>query len=401
MIVLLPASATATILYSQTVTSSLVPAMGAGHNILSVCIPVSSAGYAGEVAFWPNSNAKVQAYAIYISTSTISDCSVRGSAETFQSSAVITPNQANNTVDPTPSVYLAGATYILVEVSDGGTPGTMTDPSQGTTGLPTTALYNNNAYIVVTDQYGTAYPPDGVTFLSPATQTYVGNPVEFSGIFDNRNAFNQIEFHLVNTSIGISIDTAPYSLPAQSLVGEPWIFQKYLPFQGNYELKARLLNTVTGSTTPYTSTIYFGLGTTTVVSAGAPGTPQEVACETFDFGCYIKAAFVWLFYPTASSLEQFSQLSIEDHAPFSYIADVPTVWNDLFNSSTTASTTISVSFPWVGNATATITLLSASTIAAVPYVDLLKDIQGWAIGIGVLYFLYRKVMRVHDTTSHV
>jgi len=160
--------AEANVIASQPVASTPVAAQGGGHNIASWCLPVSSAYQMASVSFVVTSGAKQQAYALYFSEATNSDCSSRtliGSAgtATVSSSSV-------NVVDVTAQNWqLSGVSYMLLELSDNGTAGTMTNPTLGTTGQTTGAIFDNNAFILVLDQYGNTTVPDWADIvISPA-----------------------------------------------------------------------------------------------------------------------------------------------------------------------------------------------------------------------------------------
>jgi len=256
-------------------------------------------------------------------------------------------------------------------------------------------------FILVTD----GIPTDGVSITNPTATTYTNNPITFDGLYTNTNLFNQIKFSLVNTTVGISIDIPPYVLPASSQVEQPWSVDKYLPFEGDYELEVWLYNTVTGSSTPHTATVFFGLGSTSTVStttqANLPGSPTPIDCGTFDIGCYIKNAFVWLFYPTDSSIEQFTSLTLEGKFPFAYAYELGDVYEELFDSGTMASSSISVTIPWVAGATTTITFLSASMITAVPFSSTIRTILGWVLWIMLAFLVYRQTLGAHDANTKV
>jgi len=246
----------------------------------------------------------------------------------------------------------------------------------------------------------TDYTPR-VSILTPTAQTYVGNPVTFSGLFTNTGTYNQIQFHLVNTTVGINVATPAYALPAQTLVGESWSVDKYLPFQGNYELKARLYNSFTGDATAYTPTVTFGLGTTTTVStttqSNTQGSVTPLDCSTFDIGCYIKNAFVWLFYPTTGISEEFSQISLEHKAPFAYMYDFGNVIDEMYASASSSPSAIAVTIPWVNNSSTTITFLSKPMIEAVPFQPWIKLVITFATYIMTGSGIYYYVLRAHNT----
>jgi len=121
----------------------------------------------------------------------------------------------------------------------------------------------------------------------------------------------------------------------------------------------------------------------------------EVSCETFDITCYIKNAFAWLFKINDSSLNQFSNLTLENSYPFSYIYDMGNVYDELFNNSSDMSIDISIDTQ-IGE----IDLLTADMIEAVPFADTIKTILSYMIYLFTTMTLYRILLKVHDNNTH-
>lgn len=124
---------------------------------------------------------------------------------------------------------------------------------------------------------------------------------------------------------------------------------------------------------------------------------QEFECSlTAMTGC-IKNAFVWLFYPSPNSVEQFKSLNtdLQGKFPFAYAYQAPTLVSKLFTSSQTASSTVSVNVNNFGN----ITFLSASMMSAVPYASTVRTIIGWILWILVIEYIYYRVIRSHDQNT--
>jgi len=263
-------------------------------------------------------------------------------------------------------------------------------------------LGEDAAYII---SVGAPIPPpsSGLTMTAPTATTYTNNPITFSGRYNNLDFFNQVRFVLTNTTLGVSVNMAPLSLPASQVVNGAWSVTRSLPFDGNYTVKAYLYDTYDATSTAYTSTIIFGLGTTTTTStttqANLPGSPLPIDCGTFDIGCYIKNAMVWLFYPTQASTDQFSQLSLQSTFPFSYAYDTVDAVGELFNTSATASSTISVTVPWLNHTTTTFTFLSAALLSAVPFSGLIRTIISYLLWLGLAVYLYRSILKSHDDVN--
>jgi hypothetical protein len=124
--------------------------------------------------------------------------------------------------------------------------------------------------------------------------------------------------------------------------------------------------------------------------------PEFECSITAMTGC-IKNAFVWLFYPSANSVEQFKTLNtdLSGKFPFAYAYQAPMLVSKLFTSSQTASSTVAVSVPNFGN----ITFLSASMMTAVPYASTVRTIIGWILWILVIEYIYYRVIRSHDPNT--
>jgi len=155
-----------------------------------------------------------------------------------------------------------------------------------------------------------------------------------------------------------------------------------LPYQGNYRVRSRMLDTTTGSTTAYTDYINFALGSTTTT----PFQDEPIGdCDGItDFGCHFKKAMIWLLYPSESAIAQWYSLneSLEPRRPFVYLYEVGDLRDELFNASSTASTTIGVTVHGY-----TFTFLSPTLIASVPYANTIKIILGW-----LLWLLFELMM---------
>jgi len=250
--------------------------------------------------------------------------------------------------------------------------------------------------------YSTDLPTaSSVTITSPTNATsYESNPIEFAGLYTNVHTFNQIVFSLTNDSFSGSLYIPPISLPFTTAYSQPWSFERNLGFQGTYELKARLYDSVTGSTTPWTSTISFSLGTTTIATSTRdtlPGAPLPLDCSAIDIGCHLKNAVMWTLYPSNQSIENFKSLNenLKGRSPFIYGYETPELVNSLFNTSQTATTTISVTVNNFG----TITFLSKEMLEAVPYASTVRTIISYIIWLGTVLFIYRKILKVHDNTT--
>ena len=148
----------------------------------------------------------------------------------------------------------------------------------------------------------TLVPPDDgiVTTPQPYAQTYVSNPVNFVGTYNNgiNGAYNQIVVNLNNTTYSMSSALVATTTPI-SATDIPYSFSRNLPLEGNYTYQIKLYDSINATSTPWVSGNNFSLGTSTVATT-TPIFAPALECDTFDLACYIKKAFIWLIYPTES-----------------------------------------------------------------------------------------------------
>jgi len=243
-----------------------------------------------------------------------------------------------------------------------------------------------------------------VTVTQPTAITYVGNPVTFSGFYSNVHTFDKIQFELSNSNFAGTIYFPDYQLPYTSCQNCSWTLSRNLAFLGNYSFRARLKDTTTGSTTPWTNAVSFSLGTTTIATSTSdtlPGAPLPIDCDALDMACHIKNAMVWLFYPSTESVENFQTLSsaLENKAPFVYLYQIDDLRQEMFGASTSPQT-ISLNFKIIpGHGTSTLELLSKSKLEAVPFASTVKTILGYILLFLGAEYIYYRVIRSHDSNT--
>jgi len=232
----------------------------------------------------------------------------------------------------------------------------------------------------------TATPPpttDGATITSPTATTYYSNPLTFSGTYTNGSGFDQMTFDLVNTTYNQQVVFSSLALLPSSVVDQPWSFTENLYLNGNYDLKARLYNSTTGSTTPWSSTVSFGLSSTSTDPLVAPtGTSTPVITCDSNSGYFQNSfcnLFVYLFSPSADVFNRFNTLKddLKDHAPFGY-----------FTSAYNALSTLS------GSSTPTFALAEVTPIMTYIF-NPLKTGLSWLIWIVALIFIYKRLTNIH------
>jgi len=105
----------------------------------------------------------------------------------------------------------------------------------------------------------------------------------------------------------------------------------------------------------------------------------------------------YIVAPTASSTQNFANITLANRVPFSYAYDIGLLRSELFGAPENGTTTISATVPGFG----TITFLSAAMIAAVPFAPTIKLILAaliWLLGAEVIYYT---VLRSHNTNTGV
>jgi len=122
-------------------------------------------------------------------------------------------------------------------------------------------------------------------------------------------------------------------------------------------------------------------------------------CESFDIGCYMSNSLQYVFYPDPQAVARFNSLTLASSAPFAYLYDMDTVFEEFFNTSTTTVLAWTIPFPMVGSSSATLTLISKAQLQAVPYVGLWKTILTALIWLSFGWYVWERLLRVHDKTT--
>jgi len=296
--------------------------------------------------------------------------------------------------------YNASYSYVYIQfASVTGTGGlSFKGASSPSTSYPNTyAGPNVNTYLALAEG-GFSPTISAVRVATPTPIDYTQNPITFSGTYDNIDTFNQIQISLSNTTLNLQLNPYIVEIPPVNIANGSWSRTISLPFQGEYDGLARLWDSANATSTAWVS-FSFGLGATTTTStstqANIPGSPTPIDCGTFDIGCYIKNAVVWLFYPSEDSTSQFSNLTLENRFPFSYAYQVKEMRDELFGASQTATTTIGVNVPGFGQ----ITFLSAALLSSVPYASTIRTILGWVLWLMMIEYLYLRILKAHDTQT--
>jgi hypothetical protein len=265
--------------------------------------------------------------------------------------------------------------------------------TSGTTNIATDVT-NSNMYFELGTDLDLA-PTDGITPSAPANSaTDVYGFTNFTGTYDNPSG-------TYDTVLILLQDDTTTTNPLQLIVCDTATTGNDLPYTCN---RNNLLNnSYSYSAILWDSTQTFPAGTID----GMSGTPWTFAtgsntapipefggndCSTFDIGCYIVYAFTWAFLPTDASLQNFHNLTLEHSLPFSYIYDIPNLYDDLFDSSAYATLDIGIDL----TDTEHVTFIGADTATTIPFYPFLRNLMSATLYFGTAVFLYRKITNVHD-----
>lgn len=204
--------------------------------------------------------------------------------------------------------------------------------------------------------------------------------------------YTEIDFGFINTSEGVhSVSTTT------TLTNGLYHFSKFIR-ANSYYYDTHASKFIVGSTSfPDVANTYFPATTTTptlttgIAECEALAFPSNFACSV---GTMFKNTMLILWSPSADSVEQFKSLntSLTEKFPFAYAYEAPELVETLFDSSQTATSTISVDVTGFGE----ITFLSAGMLSSVPYANTVKTIIGWLAWLLTIQLIYKRVIKIHD-----
>jgi len=245
-------------------------------------------------------------------------------------------------------------------------------------------------------------PDEGVIIDEPdPADFFLNNPIVFSGTYTNGGNYNQLQLELVHSQYAGSINVPGISLPQIAGENIAWNTSRNLPFGGEYTLRARLWDSFNATGTAYTSPRSFTLISSSTVStttqSNLPGDATPLDCSTFDVGCYIKNAFMWAFFPSDDTISQFENLNLRGRFPFEYGFEAAEVIEEILSPESSTSTVISVQFGSFGD----ITLLSEDLLESIPLSEQVRQAIEWLCWIGLIFVIYKRIMKVHDSQTNV
>jgi len=244
----------------------------------------------------------------------------------------------------------------------------------------------------------------GINILTPEYNQIIDSPynVNFSGTYSYVNGLNNmgdydtLRFVLTNNNTITNYDLTAEDI---TITGSPqegsFNFDFIVATDSVYSFKAYFWNS-TDSSIPYyySNNITFSTGTGGGLTPS--GTPQYTCNNSALFGdmiCFLKNFATWLFLPSQTTLARFGTLTLENSFPFSYIYDMGVLYDDAFNQS---ASSFDITIPF---GSGTITLLSTAKLNAVPFQGLVRTILGAICLFFTAMFIYRKIIKVHDSTN--
>lgn len=213
-------------------------------------------------------------------------------------------------------------------------------------------------------------------------------------------AFNfSVEFLGLPTPYTGSTTTAPIIAPYDLVASLDLIDPTYYDPFGQQGLDTSKYKTNLDYEEIHVSTLTYNLDDITT-GTGLYSYPEYECGITSITGC-LKNAGIWLFYPSASSIEQFKSLgtTLQGKFPFAYAYGIGQMRNELFGASSTPQT-ISLNFKIIpGHGTSTLELISQDKLAAIPYASTVKTILGWILWLLGIEYIYYRVIRSHDPNT--
>lgn len=187
--------------------------------------------------------------------------------------------------------------------------------------------------------------------ISMTSQTYINNPINFTGTYINTATYDQINLNIISTSYGQTLFIPNIDIVLGNGV-YLWNKNINMPYTGNYTVQARLYESSTGSTTLWSNSVSFGLASTTEVLNGnisttTVGVLGTEICDILDVACHLKNVLIVLFQPSTASVSQLVgyKTQIQNKPPFGYITILVTNLGNLSTTTATSSRPFNITIP--------------------------------------------------------
>lgn len=160
------------------------------------------------------------------------------------------------------------------------------------------------------------------------------------------------------------------------------------PFADSYVYITYQVN-ASGTLIANTTTFEYYDNTTPAGSAEA-----NQPCGLSNFSGCISNALAYLFVPSDSTIDGYTQLNNElaTKFPFAYAYDFSSTINTLYTTTASQSGTLTVPFGTFGN----ITLISSAQLSAVPFASFIKSLLGYALWIMFMIAMYRRTLTIFN-----
>jgi len=233
-----------------------------------------------------------------------------------------------------------------------------------------------------------------IYITNPYNETLGNNPVIFSGFYENRDTYDNINLEIESLSYGqtLNTDLIPITLANGTF---NWSKSLTLGYTGNYRARARLVDTSSSTNYIYTnwsSYNTFALGTTTNLGLYEQAGFDELAfgyeyseCSALNILCYVKNSAIWLFIPEQVNINNFKYVTLASSTPFAYLYQLPSMINSLYNTTATTTATTTISLPLkftTTGATTSLIILNKSMLENAPMANTMKTVLSM-----IMYFL--------------
>jgi hypothetical protein len=198
-----------------------------------------------------------------------------------------------------------------------------------------------------------------LTFNAQQTGDSTYNPLFLTGTYTNVDTYNRIQFSIFDYYQGEYLPTETYSIPLQNGVGLQYFKWFTAPSVGYYDIRARLYDTETGSTTAFTSIQTYYLASTSATSLNASTT------ETIGRKDGLTISSTTVSYVSSDACYPFSgQFDTLDCIYYLFVPqedDIAIAFQDLKDNVLTV-------FP-IGYITDFVTILSTTSAVTIPVVS--------------------------------
>lgn len=238
-------------------------------------------------------------------------------------------------------------------------------------------------------------PPQtiGITHSTPVNNaTDVNAFATFTGTYDNDGTYNIVYYKIHNYDCTNCEDELLACIPAGIGTAIEYTCNFSLATNTHYGITPALVSTSLENAIWDTEGPY-NITTGLVYEVNTPAVSST--CGTFEFGCHIESALSWFFGVNQNTLNRFGNLTLSNKIPFSYMYDIPNLYEELFND-TPQNINVAIAF-----GSSNLTLLSTEKLEEVPFQGLVRTTMGALMYFFLAMYLYNKLLKVHNKESEV